>query len=180
MRHSCLPLPAAFALLLVACSATPQAAPASTGAAKTDTLCAADDQPLFSCALAPDARAVSLCVKDGHPYFAGGPTRLSATPPSIAAKGITRTTLGFAGNTGGYAYAFEEHGTKRILYAISGTEGMEEQGLIVIGADASAPAKSHACLPGTFRNPDDAAVSDVTARWPEDASIARHGLPRHD
>lgn len=180
MRRSYLPLPAALALLLVACSVTPQAAPASTEAAKTDTLCAADDKQLFSCALAPDARAVSLCAEDGQAYFAEGSTTSSATPPSIAANGITRTTLGFAGNTGGYAYAFEDRGTKRILYAISGTEGMEEQGLIVIGADASAPAKSHVCLPGTFREADDAALSEVTARWPEDASIARHGLPRRD
>ncbi len=88
--------------------------------------------------------------------------------------------LGFAGSTGGYAYAFEESGTKRILYSISGDEGLEEQGFIVIHGDTSAPVAPRHCVSGTFRESDDISVSGMTSHWPEDASIARHGLPRRD
>jgi hypothetical protein len=55
------------------------------------------------------------------------------TYPAAGHEGdFTRTHLTFAGNTGGYAYAFKNDSFKYVVYSVAGSNNVQEGGLVVL------------------------------------------------
>lgn len=165
------------------------AAPAATidGALHSSILCRADDKIVFSCPLAKSTRIVSICAANagskGEPQFYYAFGRPGAIELRFPAAGtadntaFTRTHLGFAGNTGGYAYAFTDGGYKYIVYSVSGSGVMREGGVIVQPADGAGAATKLACRSSAITETADDAVIDATLRLKKDADLQTHGLP---
>src|SRR5579859_3281981 len=94
------------------------------------TMCAKADAVVFSCPLSRGKKIVSMCaagdIAGGHgrfyyAYGQPGSPELSYPADRQQADGaFARTHLGFAGNTGGYAYTFVNNGYKYVVYSISG------------------------------------------------------------
>ncbi|WP_157499059.1 hypothetical protein [Lysobacter sp. Root604] len=167
----------------VAPATAPGAAPA-TGDARS--LCAAGEDIVLSCKLA-GGQLASLCASKGvsdqagYVYFAQGAAGQAdyvfPADKGVHAKRFKRTQLGFAGNTGGYAYSFEDGGRKRIFYAISGENGLEERGLLIANGDAAKADSVAACEPGSVVDDIDDTLFKFTRGWDRDAAIDRGGLP---
>ena len=155
----------------------------------TTSMCAAAERVLFSCTLASGAKQVSICAtgnaRPGAPsfYYAygkqGKPAELRYPASDASAANFTRTSLGFAGNTGGFAYGFNNGGFKYLLYSISGSYGLEDQGLIVQKDGQEKPVKQSKCVAGTVFESEDDELFRITRQWPADQGIAQHGLPAH-
>jgi hypothetical protein len=153
------------------------------------SMCAAAERVLFSCTLASGAKQVSVCAtgnaRAGAPsfYYAygkqGKPAELRYPASDASAANFTRTSLGFAGNTGGFAYGFNNGGFKYLLYSISGSYGLEDQGLIVQKDGQEKPVKQSKCVAGTVFESEDDELFRITRQWPADQGIAQHGLPGH-
>ncbi|KQZ67816.1 MULTISPECIES: hypothetical protein [unclassified Lysobacter] len=166
-------------------AATP--APAATAPAGDGrSLCAASEDIVLSCKLA-GGQLASLCASKGvsdqagYVYFAQGaagrPDYLFPADKGVHGKRFKRTQLGFAGNSGGYAYSFEDGGRKRIFYSISGEKGVQEQGLLTASGDAVKAEAFVACEPGSLVDDIDDTLFKFTRGWDRDAAIDRGGLP---
>lgn len=175
--------PAASATEAAAPAAQPEAPAALVPAADGRSLCAAGEDIVFSCKLG-DGQLASLCaskgatLQAGRVYYAQGPDYVFPADKG-AAGGVSfkRTQLGFAGNTGGYAYSFEDGGRKRIVYSISGEGGQEERGLISVGSGADPSANVLTCEPSSVVDDLDDALFKFTRSWGRDEAIDRGGLP---
>lgn len=157
------------------------AAPAGDGR----SLCAANEDIVFACKL-DGGQLASICAskgaseQSGHVYFAQGAGRVEYRFPAdnaAPAGRFKRTQLGFAGNSGGYAYSFEDAGSKRIFYSISGEAGLQEQGLMTVAAGAAKADKVQACESGSVVDDIDDALFKFTRSWGRDDAIDRSGLP---
>lgn len=161
-------------------------APAADNPGKA-SMCAATEQVLFSCTLASGGKQVSICAagdaQAGTPrfYYAygkqGAPAELRYPASAAGAADFTRTHLTFAGNTGGFAYGFNNGGYKYLLYSISGSYGLEDQGLIVQKDGQQKPVKQSKCVADSVFESEDDALFRITRQWPQDEGIAGHGLP---
>lgn len=153
------------------------------------TLCAANEEPLFSCTLQGRSRKmVALCVSPASAqgernvhYLYGRPSEIELRFPSISnsdGKGaFTFTRLRYAGATGGYAHTFINDGYKYIVYSIEGT-GFEESGLMVQRQGALRTTREMHCRSSTLlklKNND--LWNDTVSKWSVDADIDAHGLP---
>jgi hypothetical protein len=138
--------------------------------------CGADEHTVFSCRLTGATRVVSLCLSkqgDEARYVAGG-----APDPDVVHAGLfQRTSLTYAGGTGGYAYSFEHGGQTRVLYSISGEEQLARSGELVM-EDDTVPVTDAPCDPGSLIETDDLAALRHVRGWPAHAHLERHGLPR--
>lgn len=165
-------------------------APAATQAPAGDgrSLCAADEDVVISCTLAgAEKKLASLCAskgvtdQSGYVYFAQGAAGhtdyVFPADKSAPARRFKRTQLGFAGNTGGYAYSFEDGGRKRIFYSVSGEMGLEEQGVIVVADGAEKPETALSCEKDSVVRNEDNVLFKFTRSWDRDAQLDKRGLP---
>jgi len=151
------------------------------------SMCDENDDVVFSCPLAQSTRTVSLCASPGVPdagpafYYAFGhagvPELRFPARGTVNNAAFSRTHLGFAGNTGGYAYAFTNAGHKYIVYAISGKQTPRDGGVIVQSPGASTMATRRACRSTAITETSDNALIDATLHLKKDMQIQSHGLP---
>lgn len=147
--------------------------------------CAAGDGVIFSCELRGHRR-VSLCLVHGAGpeaafYLRDGtqavPTNDKPAPATIPTSQLRRTFLGFAGNSGGYVYSFAADGKKHLLYSISGSEGLEDQGYIRTEPGTGTVDAAMPCVTGSVVEDEGERVAAMVSGLAEDKDIARHGLP---
>ncbi|MGJ7904668.1 hypothetical protein [Lysobacter sp. 1R34A] len=119
--------------------------------------------------------------QSGYVYFAQGTAGhndyLFPADKSAPARRFKRTQLGFAGNTGGYAYSFEDGGRKRIFYSVSGEMGLEEQGVMVVADGAEKPETALTCEKDSVVRNEDNVLFKFTRSWDRDAQLDKRGLP---
>jgi hypothetical protein len=170
-------------------AATSSAATATAGgsqSAASGSMCASNEKVVFSCSLAGRNKVVSMCAAGdvahgaGRFYYAyghpGAPELVYPAPGQNVADPFTRSHLGFAGATGGYAYSFVNNQFKYVVYSISGT-GVNKGGVIVQRNGAAAVVADMKCQQTTITESDDDSVLDSTLKWKNDPSISAHGLP---
>lgn len=165
----------------------PPAVAAASVAGDGRSLCAGDENVILSCTVAGSKNMVSLCAskgvsdQSGHVYFVQGTLArneyLFPSDKSAPARRFKRTQLGFAGNTGGYAYSFEDAGRKRIFYSVSGERGLEEQGVLTVSGDGGKAESALSCEPGSVVESEDTPLFKFTRTWDRDERIDRQGLP---
>ncbi|MEP7184206.1 MAG: hypothetical protein ABI767_00080 [Rhodanobacter sp.] len=151
------------------------------------SMCGLGDKVVFSCPLAKGTKIASMCASQGkadaEPTFyyafghAGAPElRLPASGGADNAA-FSRTHLGFAGNTGGYAYSFANAGYKYIVYSISGDGASYEGGVIVQSSDKSKNPTKLTCRSTAITETSDDSLIDATLRLKKDQQIESSGLP---
>ncbi|BAV97712.1 hypothetical protein [Lysobacter enzymogenes] len=170
-----------------ATAATPAAEPAPAAASDGRSLCAAGEDIVISCKVAGSQQLLSLCAskgvsdQSGYVYFAQGeagkPDYTFPADKSAPAGRFKRTQLGFAGNTGGYAYSFEDGGRKHIFYSVSGEHGLEEQGVLTVAGAADKADSARSCDPASVVRNEDNTLFKFTRSWDRDEQIDQHGLP---
>ena len=151
------------------------------------SVCSAGDEVVFSCPLATGSKIASICASKSATgsepgfYYAFG---RSGTPElRFPASGHTdnaafsRTHLGFAGNTGGYAYSFSNSGYKYIVYSVSGAESSRDGGVIVQPLTGTKPATKLSCRTTAMTETSDDSLIDATLRLKKDPKIQASGLP---
>lgn len=181
------PAPASAPVDATATAATPTAEPAAAPASDGRSLCAAGEDIVIACKVAGGAQLLSLCAskgvsdQSGYVYFAQGeagkPDYVFPSDKSAPAGRFKRTQLGFAGNTGGYAYSFEDGGRKRVFYSVSGERGLEEQGVLTVAGDANKAESAQSCDPASVVRNEDNTLFKFTRSWDRDEQIDQHGLP---
>lgn len=149
------------------------------------SLCAANEEPVFSCTLQGASRKiVSLCAspastqgKGRFRYLYGRPSRIELRYPASgnSHEVFTFTRLFYAGGTFGYAHSFRNEGYKYILYSIEGTNN--RSGLLVQREGQLRAAREMACRPSTLVETKDTELLRITSEWKADADIEAHGLP---
>ena len=158
---------------------------ASVGATTSPSMCEKSDKVVFSCPLAGSTKTVSMCAASdvadgaGRFYYAyGRPGKVELTYPAAGAEGeFTRTHLTFAGNTGGYAYAFTNAGFKYVVYSVSGSNNLQDGGLVVLKDGQTKPVKQSTCQEGKVTDTDEDALIDATLKWKIDPAIDKNGVP---
>lgn len=133
---------------------------ASAQKPQAPSLCAASEEPVFSCTLKGSARKmVSLCAsatstqqagRSFH-YLYGRPSKIELRYPPIGNgdDAFTFTRLRYVGATFGYAHTLTNEGYKYILYSIEGT-GFKRSGLLVQREGQLRAAREVACRPSTL------------------------------
>lgn len=190
----------ASACALLACDAgsatqeSPQAAapsppayaePQSIGA----SLCAPGELVVLSCVIT-EAKHLSLCASadvtrtSGYLYYAfGAPSQKELVFPAVKNppdKYFKGTHLFFAGNTGGYAFSFVNSDTKYVVFTISGTGGLERQGLIATSAVSGDTLASMDCDPDSVIEDDSDVILSLIRDLEPDEDLEKHGLPSTD
>lgn len=160
---------------------------ASTKMSGAASVCAVGDQIVFSCPLAKGSKFVSMCATtsttDAEPtfYYAfghpGAPELRFPVSGHADNAAFSRTHLGFAGNTGGYAYSFANAGYKYIVYSISGAGASREGGVIVQPSTNAKAETKLTCRSKAITETRDASLIDVTSRLKKDPQIEASGLP---
>lgn len=159
--------------------------PVHADAARTRSLCGADEETVFACKMQSSKKLVSLCATPASTdarrfYYAfGRPSSIELRYPSGEARSdaFSRTHLSFAGNTGGYAYAFKNGVYKYILYSISGERGEERSGLIVQRNGSSRAMQDMRCQASTVVQTENDLTLNTTYQWSHDPDIESVGLP---
>ena len=163
--------------------------PASAkGESKIMTLCDADEDIVFSCPLVRPKKIVSLCAKkmqgDGWRlrYLFGKPGKPELTYPEPEAANtgtFTRSFLGYAGNTGGYAYTFVNSGFKYILYSVSGAYDFEDSGVYVQPQERTEAATHMECSKNSLveYSSDVKGLQKMLFDLAQDPDIVTYGLP---
>lgn len=151
------------------------------------TMCARTDEVVFSCPLDKSKKIVSICAssdtgssKERFYYAYGHVGSPELTYPAVdqpSNDAFTRTHLGFAGNTGGYAYGFSNKGYKYTVYSISGERNMQNAGVIVQNASNSKVVAKMQCQAGKITETESDPVIDATLKWKSDSGIESNGLP---
>ena len=166
---------------MVATFALPALSLAST---TSPSMCEKSDKVVFSCPLAGGTKTVSMCAAGdvahgaGRFYYAyGRPGKAELTYPAAGGEGgFTRTHLTFAGNTGGYAYAFTNAGFKYVVYSVSGSNNLQDGGLVVLKDGQAKPVKQSTCQEGKVTDTDEDALIEATLKWKSDPAIERNGI----
>ena len=149
------------------------------------SLCAANEEPVFSCTLQGSSRKmVSLCASPASTqgerrfrYLYGRPSKIELRYPASgnSHEVFTFTRLFYAGGTFGYAHSFRNEGYKYILYSIEGTN--TRSGLLVQRDGQLRAAREMVCRPSTLVETKDTELVRITSEWKADADIEAHGLP---
>ena len=149
------------------------------------SLCAANEEPVFSCTLQGSSRKmVSLCASPASTqgerrfrYLYGRPSRIELTYPASgnSHEAFTFTRLSYAGGTFGYAHSLSNEGYKYILYSIEGANN--RSGLLVQREGQLRAVREMACQPSTLVETKDTELVRITSEWKVDADIEAHGLP---
>lgn len=181
---------AAAVLALTACSTRSSehatlAVPApDTRASMPGSVCGPTESTIFACTLEPHGDRIALCMDGRSPgqrsYYVRerGGVRAVVPNPGRGADAFTRSFLHYTQGTGGYAFAFNEGGKRRVIYSISGANGFEEQGTFIRPGDQAMPASGHeACRPGTVVEQPDGPGLDAVLKWPADPVNSKHGIP---
>jgi hypothetical protein len=160
---------------------------AATSSSLGTTMCAKPDDVVFSCPLDKSKKIVSMCVANGATsskgrfYYAyghdGAPELVYPASGQPSDGAFTRTHLGFAGNTGGYAYGFNNKGFKYTVYSISGESNLQRGGVIVQRASDSKVVAKMSCQAGKITETESDPIIDATLTWKSDGSIESKGLP---
>jgi len=150
-----------------------------------ESMCGKADQVVFSCSLDGNRKIVSMCAAGdvahgaGRFYYVyGREGKPELTYPAAGSEGeFTRTHLTFAGNTGGYAYAFTNAGFKYVVYSVSGANNLQDGGLVVLKDGQAKPVKQSTCQAGKVTDTDEDALIDATLKWKSDPAIEKNGIP---
>lgn len=152
------------------------------------THCGDTELPVFSCVVADSDSIVSLCAA-AEPAVGASAVRLVAgrlgRPDIDFTHDMTgevethfeRTRLGFAGNTGGYAYSAGQGDEVHVLYSISGANGLERQGVMVTDRNVERALSDRACAPGSVIESNDPTLLRRVASWPAQSRLEKSGLP---
>lgn len=177
----------ASAITLFLIAATTALASTASVASAAVSMCTTSDQTVFSCPLAGGTKTVSICAAGdvahgaGRFYYAygrdAGKPELTYPANQAQAAEFTRTHLTFAGNTGGYAYAFTNAGFKYVVYSVSGSNNLQDGGLVVLKDGQDKPVKQSSCQAGKVTDTDDDALIDATLKWKSDPAIEKNGVP---
>ncbi|GAB6197118.1 hypothetical protein [Lysobacter xanthus] len=163
--------------------ASARAAHASTaqseGAVYRNDGCAGGTSTLFACRTAGSGKTAALCMRGTSAetafYRFGTPThaelRYPANEGAVDAS-FHRTSLLFAGATGGYAYSFDVTSTTYALYSISGDAGLARAGVAVFNRSGQKIADL-ACAMETLEESDSVDVIRVTREWSPDPRVAK-------
>ncbi len=177
-----------FALLLLAAALGLASLDSSAQQVQTHSLCNADEEPVFSCALKGKAgKTVSLCAlpkpasgDTSFRYRYGRPSKIEFEYPSSGDgnDSFTRTPL-HLGAMVGHAFAFTNGGYKYILYSTEGLRDARvgESGLLVQRAGQMYAASDTQCRPSPNVESKSDALWDATSRWKVDEDLEAHGLP---
>jgi hypothetical protein len=151
------------------------------------SLCGQSERVLFSCVLENTKKIASLCASanvsetDGHFYYAHGskasPDLVFPIDRTGSMSTFKRAHLMFAGNTGGYAYSFDLDGDTHAIYSISGSEGLENQGVAIFKDDFKKVHDIQQCDPSTVIQSDDESLIGLTLKWKRDSRIEENGIP---
>lgn len=149
--------------------------------------CSTGDEVVFSCPLATGSKIASICAsksaakaEPGFYYAFGhsGSPELRFPASGHADNGaFNRTHLGFAGNTGGYAYSFANGGYKYIVYSISGAQSSRDGGVIVQPLTGGKAATKMSCRTTAITETSDESLIDATLNLKKDSKIQANGLP---
>lgn len=152
------------------------------------SVCSPGDQVVFSCPLARGSKIASMCASHGKtsadPTFyysfghAGTPELRFPAPGHADNAAFSRTHLAFAGNTGGYAYAFANAGYKYIVYSVSGARSSRDGGVIVQPPAGTEAATKLSCRAGAITETSDDSLIDATLRLKKDPQLQTSGLPK--
>ncbi|MBO9648879.1 MAG: hypothetical protein J7605_10230 [Variovorax sp.] len=147
----------------------------------TLSLCGVNEETVFACTLERNKKIVSLCATPASNFYYayGRPASIELRYPSrdIQEIAFTRTHLSFAGNTGGYAYAFRNGTYKYILYSISGERNYERSGLIVQRDGSARALQDMHCQASTVVETENDLTLKATYQWSRDSEIESTGLP---
>jgi hypothetical protein len=83
----------------------------------------------------------------------------------------------FGGNTGGFAYAFTNRGFKYVIYSISGSNNLEDQGLVVLKDGETKPIRQSRCEAGKVSVAPDRSLIEKTLKWESDPVLEDQGIP---
>lgn len=158
---------------------------AGTSLPPGDTMCARTDDVVFSCPLNKGSKIVSICAGDNGEktrfYYAyghaGSPELVYPASGQPADDAFTRTHLGFAGHTGGYAYGFSNKGYKYTVYATSGERNTQNGGVIVQNASNGKVVAKMQCQSDKITETVKDYLIDATLTWKSDSGVASNGLP---
>lgn len=153
------------------------------------SMCTKADAVVFSCPLGNGKKTVSMCASGdvaggkGRFYYAyghdGAPELVYPANGQPSEGAFTRTHLGFAGNTGGYAYGFSNKGYKYTVYSIAGERNLQSAGVIVQNASGGKVVAKMQCQAGKVTETESDPVIDATLKWKSDSRIESNGLPTH-
>jgi len=159
---------------------------ASAQKAQAHGLCAADEEPVFSCKLqGPSRKMVSLCASPksaqgerSFRYLYGRPSKIEFNYPAgdKGSRAFTFTRISYIGDTFGYAYAFTNEGYKYILSAAWGLR-YQNAGLQVQREGEAHALRSTDCKWSTLVKTYDDDIPAMTSGLKEDPEITEHRLP---
>ncbi|MGJ7493422.1 hypothetical protein [Variovorax sp. ZT4R33] len=153
--------------------------------AQAPSLCAANEEPVFSCTLqGPSRKMISLCASPASAqgersfhYLYGRHSKIELEYPASGNgnEAFTFTRLFYAGGTFGYAHSLSNEGYRYILYSIEGTNN--RAGLLVQRDGQLRAVRDMACRPSTLVEAKDTELVRITSEWKADPDIEAHGLP---
>jgi hypothetical protein len=156
------------------------------GFASTPAVCPAPDEVVMACEVGHPAEVHAICAKSPDPagFYAVQKMSGENRPGVVSAATLHRSHLGFAGNTGGYAFSVTTaSGTTAsgttILYNIEGSRGLQDNGVIVQDASGAVTARTR-CAPHTFQDTGKDTFIRAALKLPADETLERHGLPGKD
>ncbi|WP_431123616.1 hypothetical protein [Variovorax paradoxus] len=159
---------------------------ASAQKAQAHSLCAADEEPVFSCMLQGSSRKMtSLCASPVSTqgerrfrYLYGRPSKIELRYPASgnSQEGFTFTRISYIGDTFGYAYTFTNRGYKYILSAAWGLR-YQNAGLRVQRVGEAHALRSAECKWSTLVKTYDDNIPAMTSGLKIDPDIAAHGVP---
>lgn len=150
-------------------------------------LCAANEEPVFSCSLqGPGRKMVSLCAtvtstqqeERSFRYLYGRPSKIELRYPleDKGTRALTFTRISYIGDTFGYAYTFENGGYKYILSAAWGLR-YQNAGVRVQRKGEADALRSAECKWSSLVKTSDDNIPAVTSGLKEDPDIAANGVP---
>lgn len=147
--------------------------------------CLSDERVVFSCKLQRSTASICALQTSGtaglrvryREGLAGEPKLVFSSDSAKPGNLLKRSHLGFAGNTGGYAYSFVGDEGKYIVYSVSGAESLQKAGVVLDPVDTSKQASDRRCESGSLIETNDMKLIKSTLSLPEDPDIKRRGLP---
>lgn len=132
---------------------------------------------VFSCRV-ESGKTVALCLDaatrtHARYLFGNGSTYELTYPasPTPAVQAFHRTSLMFAGATGGYTYSFRNAGVRYAMYSVSGDEGLQRAGVVVVDPSGKRVADLK-CTPDSLEETVSPEVIRAIRQWTPDPAAA--------